>query len=218
METTVIQLYSKGITTAKIAELIEQMYGPHYSPTEVSNITKVMAKKVESFTTRKLTAEYVAVYLDAIYINLKRDTPEKEAVHIAIGIKSDGTKEIIGYMIAPNEAEEVWNELLQGIKKQGVKQVLLFISDGVVGLENVLTKNFSKVKQQRCLVHLSRNICSHVRVSDRSEIMNDFKLIHPQKNKDSLQEILLSFTNKWESKYLKLTKKNKRSREPSDLL
>ncbi|EKB71217.1 transposase for insertion sequence element, partial [Lactobacillus crispatus FB049-03] len=133
LESTIIKLYSKGVTTREIADLIEKMYGSHYSPAQVSNISKQMLPKVEAYHKRKLSDKFFCVYLDATYLPLRRETFEREAVYIAIGIKPNGHKEVIDYCIAPSENIEVWTEMLQNMKSRGLKQVELFLSDGVVG-------------------------------------------------------------------------------------
>ncbi len=87
LETTIIQLYEKGITTREIADLIEKMYGSHYSPTTISNITKMVDEQVTAFHSRPIFhSQYVCLFLDATYIPLRRDAVQKEAVHIALGI------------------------------------------------------------------------------------------------------------------------------------
>ncbi|MDK6886974.1 transposase, partial [Escherichia coli] len=101
------------------------------------------------------------------YIPLRRETFEREAVYIAIGIKPNGHKEVIDYCIAPSENIEVWTALLQNMKSRGLKQVELFLSDGVVGMKAALAKTYPQAHFQRCLVHVMRNICAKVRVDDR---------------------------------------------------
>ncbi|TDM82603.1 IS256 family transposase, partial [Lactobacillus crispatus] len=102
LESMIIKLYSKGVTTREIADLIEKMYGSHYSPAQVSNISKQMIPKVEAYHKRKLSDKFFCVYLDATYLPLRRETFEREAVYIAIGIKPNGHKEVIDYCIAPS--------------------------------------------------------------------------------------------------------------------
>ncbi|TDN13029.1 IS256 family transposase, partial [Lactobacillus crispatus] len=97
LESMIIKLYSKGVTTREIADLIEKMYGSHYSPAQVSNISKQMIPKVEAYHKRKLSDKFFCVYLDATYLPLRRETFEREAVYIAIGIKPNGHKEVIDY-------------------------------------------------------------------------------------------------------------------------
>lgn len=175
LEQTIIKLYSKGITTREISDLIEKMYGSYYSPTTVSNISKQLIPKVEAYHKRKLSDKFFCVYLDATYIPLKRLTFDREAVYIAIGIKPNGHKEVIDYCISPNENTEIWTEMLQSLKKRGLDQVELFLSDGFVGIKSAITKLYPKAHFQRCLIHIMRNICAKVRVSDREQAMSEFK-------------------------------------------
>lgn len=107
LENTVIHLFQKGITMTEIAHLIERMYGHHYSPQTVSNMTQAMNDEVEAYHNRQLSNRYSCVYLDATYIPIKRDAVAKEAVYLAIGIRLDGSKEVLGYTIAPTESVHV---------------------------------------------------------------------------------------------------------------
>lgn len=78
----VIKLYSKGVTTREIADLIEKMYGSHYSAGQVSNISKQMVPKIEAYHKRGLSDKFFCVYLDATYLPLRRQTFEREAVYM----------------------------------------------------------------------------------------------------------------------------------------
>lgn len=81
---------------------------------------------------------YVCVYIDATYIPVKRATVAKEAVYIAVGIRKDGSKEVLTYAIAPTESAYIWKELLEEVKKRGMQQILLFISDGLIRIVNAI--------------------------------------------------------------------------------
>ena len=82
---------------SEIADLIEKMYGHHYTPQTMSNMTKVLTEEVNAFKVRTLNDKYVAIFIDATYIPLKRQTVSKE---------------VLSYAIAPTESTYVWNELL----------------------------------------------------------------------------------------------------------
>ncbi|WP_268869649.1 transposase [Liquorilactobacillus vini] len=84
LETTIIQLYSKGVTTREIADLIEKMSGSYYSATTISKITAQVAKQIEAFHQRAIKANYVCLFLDATYLPLRRDSVQREAVYIAL--------------------------------------------------------------------------------------------------------------------------------------
>jgi len=166
----------------------------------------VMSEQVEAFRDRTLCARYACVYLDATYIALKRDTVSKEAVYIAVGIREDGSKEVLGYTIAPNESAFVWKELLEDIKSRGVEEILLFISDGLKGISDSVFSIYPASSYQTCCVHLSRTIAHKVRVSDRAEICEDFKSVYRAESLEMGQQALHSFIEKWKSKYPKVTK------------
>lgn len=201
LEQTVIKLYSKGVTTREIADLIEKMYGGYYSPAMVSNISKEMIPKVEAYHQRHLLDKFFCVYLDATYIPLKRVTYEREAVYIAIGIKPNGHKEVIDYCIAPTENIEIWSEMLKGFKSRGLEQVELFLSDGVVGMKEAICQSYPKAHFQRCLVHVMRNISAKMRVDDRQKALDEFKQIHTQSNKEMAVQVLHEFYQNWEKAY-----------------
>ena len=201
LEQTVIKLYSKGVTTREIADLIEKMYGGYYSPAMVSNISKEMIPKVEAYHQRHLSDKFFCVYLDATYIPLKRVTYEREAVYIAIGIKPNGHKEVIDYCMAPTENIEIWSEMLKGFKSRGLKQVELFLSDGVVGMKEAICQSYPKAHFQRCLVHVMRNISAKMRVDDRQKALDEFKQIHTQSNKEMAVQVLHEFYQNWEKAY-----------------
>jgi putative transposase len=134
------------------------MYGHHYSKQTVSNLTQLVSEDVRAFHERKLEKRYVCIYLDATHIPIRRQTVEKEAVYIAIGITEDGTKEVLDSTIAPTESSHVWEELIQRLKGRGVENVLLFISDGLPGMTDAIHRVYPKAKHQVCCVHVARNI------------------------------------------------------------
>lgn len=206
LESTVIQLYSHGVTTREISELIEKMYSSYYSAGTVSNISKQVASQVESYHQRRLSDKFFCVYLDATYIPLRRDTYQREAVYIAVGIKPNGNKEIIDYRIAPVENLEVWSEMIADFKERGLEQVELFLSDGFVGIKDMLKQYYPKSKFQRCLIHIMRNISQKVRVTDRAEILNAFKQVHKQTNQKEAETVLHAFYEAYGSKYSRMIK------------
>lgn len=207
LEETIIKLYEKGITTREIADLIEKMYGAHYSATTVSNITSIINDQVTAFHDRQFNcADYVCLFLDATYVPLRRNSVKREAIYFALGIKANGEKEILDYCIAPSENQTVWTELLTGLVHRGIQNVKLIIADGVVGMDGIIQQSYPQTKFQRCLVHVERNISGKVRVRDRAEILNDFKQVHMQASKAEALQVLHNFIEKWQKPYPTLTK------------
>ncbi|MBU9675178.1 IS256 family transposase [Planococcus sp. CP5-4] len=206
LEAFVIHMFQKGVTMSEISDLIEKMYGHHYTPQTISNMTKVMSEQVEAFKSRPLEQRYACVYLDATYIDLKRDTVSKEAVYITIGIREDGSKEVLAYTVAPTESAFVWEEVLLDLKERGVEEVLLFISDGLKGITDRIFAVFPDAQYQACCVHLSRGIRHKVRVTDRKEILDDFKSVYRAENRELGEKALKAFVDKWKTAYPKVAK------------
>ena len=89
----IIKLYQTGVTTRKISDIIQRMYGHHYSPATISNILKATKENVDDFHERILVANYSVLFLDGTYLTLRRGTVSKECIHIALGITPEGQKE-----------------------------------------------------------------------------------------------------------------------------
>lgn len=205
LESFVIHMFQKGVTMTEIADLIEKMYGHHYTPQTISNMTKVVGEHVDAFHSRTLASRYACVYLDATYIAVRRETVSKEAVYIAVGICEDGSKEVLAYTISPTESAFIWKELLEDLKDRGAEEVLLFISDGLKGMSDSIFAVYPKAQYQACCVHISRNIAHKVRVSDRAEICGDFKSVYRADSLEMGQKALQDFVGKWKSAYPKVT-------------
>ncbi|MED4130752.1 IS256 family transposase [Shouchella miscanthi] len=201
LESFVLHMYQKGITTSEIADLLERMYGHHYTPQTISNMTKTMETQVRAFKERPLAKRYVCIYLDATFIAVKRDTVSKEAVYLVIGIQEDGSKEVLAYSIAPTESAFIWQEVLEDLRERGVEDVLLFISDGLKGIKDAIQLMYPSSRYQACCVHLSRNLVHKVRVSDRAEVCEDFKSVYRSSSQKEGQEALDAFTAKWKKAY-----------------
>lgn len=206
LETTIIQLFQKGITMSEISELIEKMYGHYYTPQTISNITQIVSEDVVAFKERSLESQYSIIFMDATHIPLKRQTVSKEAVYIVIGIRLDGTKEVLGFSIAPTESSYVWKEILQDLKDRGLEEVLLVVTDGLSGIDDSIHSIYPNAQFQQCCVHISRNIAHKVRVSDRQEVCNDFKLVYQAASKEEAMNQISFMIDKWKKQYPQVVK------------
>lgn len=206
LETTIIQLFQKGITMSEISELIEKMYGHHYTPQTISNMTKIVSEDIIAFKERSLESRYSVIFMDATHIPLKRQTVSKEAVYIVIGIQLDGTKEVLGFSLAPTESAYVWKEILQDLKDRGLKEVLLVVTDGLSGINDSIHSVYPNAQFQQCCVHISRNIAHKVRVSDRQEICSDFKLVYQASSKEEANNQIRFMIDKWKKQYPRVVK------------
>ena len=174
-------------------------YGHHCSPATISNISKAT-----HFHERSLEANYSVLFFDGTYLRLRRGTVSKECIHIARGITPVGQKAVLGYEIAPNENNASWSTLLDKLQNQGIQQVSLVVTDGFKGLEQMISQAYPLAKQQRYLIHISRNLASKVKRSDRAVILEQFKTIYRAENLEMTVQALEDFIAEWKPKYQKI--------------
>ena len=206
LETTIIQLFQKGITMSEISDLIERMYGHYYTPQTISNMSKIGSEDCLAFKEKTLEAKYSVIFMDATHIPVKRKTVSKEAIYIVIGIRLDGTKEVLGFTIAPTESAYVWKEILQDLKDRGLEEVLLVVTDGLSGIHDSIHSVYPNAEFQQCCVHVSRNIAHKVRIKDRKEICDDFKTIYQASSKEEASEQVAFMVEKWRKQYPRVVK------------
>ena len=179
LETTVIQLYKKWIRTREIADLIRKMYGHHYSPATISNITKLVDADVKAFHNRSIKERYVVIYCDTTFLSVRRDSVQKEAMHTLIGIDEKGHKEVLDYSLFPSESKENYRSLLQSLKSRGLKEVLVFVSDGLTGLRDAVLEEFPKAIQRslytnNIIENFNKRVKEHTKVKEQFPIENAF--------------------------------------------
>lgn len=206
LETTVLQLYSRGVTTSEIADLIEKMYGHAYTKQTISNITKAVEVNVDAFHNRKFNKRYVALYCDATMLNVRRDTVAREALHIIIGITEEGHKDVLDYRLYPHEAASNYTDMLQDLYERGLEEVLIIISDGLTGIKEACLKVYPKADHQTCWVHIQRNIAKLVRATNRKEIMNAVKPLYQSQNLESANSEFNNLKDTIGKKYPKVIK------------
>jgi len=198
-------LYSKGLTTRDIGDVLEIIYGKNYSKSTISNINVSFYEQMQSWRNRELEREYLVVYIDAIWEKVKRDTIRSEAFYIIMGLKTDYTREIIGIVNIPTESSTGWEQALLELKQRGVRTVKLFVSDGLKSLETAVSKIFNRAVHQKCIVHLQRNILAYTRSQHKQEIANDFKKVLNPDDKDYTKEMAMErlqlFADKWGKYY-----------------
>ncbi|EEU78331.1 mutator type transposase (plasmid) [Enterococcus faecalis E1Sol] len=166
----------------------------------------MVSEDVLAFKERSLEAKYSVIFMDATHIPLKRQTVSKETVYIVIGIRLDGTKEVLGFTIAPTESAYVWKEILQDLKNRSLEGGLLVVTDGLSGINDSIHSVYPNAQFQQCCVHISRNIAHKVRVKDRKEIGDDFKAVYQAGSKEKAIEQVTFITDKWKKQYPRVIK------------
>ena len=201
---TIIKLYSSGMSDEEMRLAIGYIYEASYSRSAISSITDAVIEDVKKFSQRRLPKRLFAIFLDSTYVPLRRDSVTKEAINLAMGIDDEGVPMIIGYSITPQESAEAYRELLEGFKSRGLEEIAVAVSDGLSGIDDAISESYPKARRQRCFVHLLRNICSKVRSKDKSSVADDFMSVAKQGTREDGERSLREFVEKWKEKYPKL--------------
>ncbi|OYV53899.1 MAG: IS256 family transposase [Acidiphilium sp. 20-67-58] len=160
--TAVIQeAYIQGISTRSVDDLVKAMGMDGISKSQVSRLCGEIDERVNAFLTRPLEGDWPYVWLDATYIKVRHDHRiVSTAVIIAVGVNSDGRREVLGMTTGHSEAEPFWVEFLRSLTRRGLRGVKLVISDAHEGLKAAITKVLSAT-WQRCRVHFMRNALAY---------------------------------------------------------
>jgi transposase-like protein len=205
------QLYSKGLTTRDVSEVMETIYGKSYSKSKVSDITVSFYKQMEAWRNRELDEHYLAVYIDGLHVKLKRDgVYQNECFYIILGLKEDYTREIIAIVNLPSESSTGWKTVFTELKERGLKTIGIIVSDGLKGLESIIAEELPGTPHQKCIVHLQRLLQKQVRATDRNELADDIRyILSPDDTNYKIDEVLPRInkvSEKWRKKYKSLSK------------
>lgn len=166
--TAVIQeAYVQGISTRSVDDLVKAMGMSGISKSQVSRLCEEIDGKVKAFLERPIEGDWPYLWIDATYLKVRRGGRiVSVAVIIAVGVNSDGRREILGLEVGTSEAEPIWTAFLRKLTRRGLRGVKLVISDAHEGLKAAVTRVLSAT-WQRCRVHFMRNVLAHAGKSGR---------------------------------------------------
>lgn len=178
-DSLVISMYARGNSLNDIKETIREIYSIELSEETLSNMTKSVSEEVEKWQNRTLEKCYPFVYIDCIYCSVKEDLRSiKKAVYVALGINTNGVKDVLGIWIETTKTASKWCEIFEELKTRGVEDIFFVSMDGLTGLPESIEKVYPQAILQRCIVHITRNIYSILPKKDVKEIINNFKRIY----------------------------------------
>jgi len=206
LEEAVIHMYKGGMSTREVSKFIESMFGSQYSPTTISNITRTVMEDIEAWQRRPLEKRYSVIYLDGLYVKLKRNSVSSEVVYLAMGIDEKGYRQILGFYVGGHESAMGWREVLKDLKNRGATDVLLGAFDGLPGLEEAFREIYPKADVQHCVIHKERATFPKIRVSDKTEFLSDLKQVYTACDGDVARAVFEGFKSKWSKQYPKEVK------------
>ena len=184
VEEALVEMYLAGVSVRRVEDVTEALWGTRVSSSTVSELNQKIYERIEQWRMRPLEGEHPYVMLDGIWLKRSWGGEVKPiAVLVAVGVRSDGHREILGVAEGTKEDTESWRTFLRYLKSRGLKGVRLITSDKCIGLVESLGEFFPEASWQRCVVHFYRNVLKDVPRTRSKEVAAMLKAIHAQEDR-----------------------------------
>jgi transposase-like protein len=202
LDDKIIAMYARGMSTRDIQSQLEEMYGVEISTGLITTVTDAVIDEVKAWQCRPLERIYPILYLDCLFVKVQENKQViNKAVYLALGVNTEGQKELLGMWICQNEGAKFWLSVLTEIKNRGVERIFIACVDGLNGFPEAIESVYPQAKIQLCIVHLIRNSLKYVNWKDRKIMAADLKAIYGAKTVDEAEMALLTFAEKWDKQY-----------------
>jgi putative transposase len=190
----IIAMYARGMTVREIQAFLEEQYGAKVSPDLISEVTDAVLEEVKDWQLRPLEKMYPIVFMDALRVKIRDEgTVMNKAVYMALGVRCDGTRDVLGLWIEQTEGAKFWRSVVTELKNRGVETMLLAVVDGLKGFPEAIQAVFPGTEVQGCIVHLLRNSMEYCNFKDRYVVANELKAIYKAPNAEAAAECLATF-------------------------
>ena len=207
MDRQILSLYAKGMTTREIVATFREMYDADVSPTLISKVTDAVKEQVTEWQNRRLDSLYPIVYLDCIVVKVRQDgSVINKSVFLALGINTEGHKELLGMWIAENEGAKFWLNVLTELKNRGLEDILIACVDGLKGFPDAINSVYPQTRVQLCVVHMIRNSLKYVTWKDYRAVTRDLKAIYRAPREEGGLAALDAFARTWDERYPQISK------------
>lgn len=203
VDRVLLEAFLLGHSTRKTVRLFKSLFGDSVSAQTVSNIVKELDCGVQEFHRRQLGDNYQFLYLDGLEITLSKPVKVKKVLLVALGVKEDGSKELLSFQVAGSESESWWWGFLSDLKDRGMKggNLEVIVSDGAPGLVKAIHSLYSRVSHQRCTFHKATDLGQHLVNKDhRNRIISDALHVFEATTATQVRKRLRLFCEMWGSK------------------
>lgn len=198
----IVSMYARGMSCREIRGHLQDLYGVEISPDLISRVTDAILEDVKAWQTRALEAVYPVVIFDALQVKIRdHGIVRNKAVYLALAIRADGKREVLGIWIEQTEGAKFWLKVMNEMKNRGLDDILIAVVDGLKGFPEAINAVFPKCLVQTCIVHLVRyslNFCSY---KDKKLVASDLKTVYSAETADAAEDKLAAFEEKWDEKY-----------------
>ena len=204
VEESLIDMYLAGVSTRQVDDISQLLWGDRMPSQTLSDKLKKVYEDIDSWRTRPLESEYPYVFMDGVWH--KRSWGghvENVSVLVAIGVDSEGHREVIGVAEGMKEDGDSWEQFVRGMIERGLKGVRLVVGDRCAGLVSTVNSMLPKARYQRCMVHFMRNVLSKTPPTHRQWASAALKAIFAMESRESALAKAESVAAEMEARRLK---------------
>lgn len=202
IEDIIISLYARGMTVRDIEAQIREVYGYNISDATISNVTAKVQILVTEWQSRPLSSMYYVVWMDGIVFKVRQNGKViNKTVYLAVGLNSDGHKEMLGMWLGEGESASFWMSVMTDLRARGVEDILITSTDNLKGFTEAIVSIFPQSVTQICVVHQIRNASRYVVWKDKKQFAADLKTVYTAASKDLGWQALENLEATWGKKY-----------------
>jgi putative transposase len=208
-------MYLHGMSSGDFVPALEEFFGSAagLSASVITRLTTDWQRERDQFAHRSLKdVDYVYLFADGIHSNVRLEEARLCAL-VIVGVRADGTKELVSISDGHRESTESWADVLRGLKRRGMTAPVLAIGDGALGFWGALSEVFPETTHQRCWVHKMANVMNALPKSAQPAACAALKEVRDAEDKEHAEQALDSFVKEYEAKWPKATEKMEKDRE-----
>jgi putative transposase len=181
----ILALYARGLTVREIQAFLAEMYAVEVSPDFISTVTDAVHTEVTAWQSRPLDPLYPVVFFDALRVKIRDEaTVRSKAVYLALAVRPDGSRDILGIWIEQTEGAKFWMKVFTDLKTRGCQDILIAVTDGLKGMEEALAAVFPRTTLQTCIVHLLRQSLDFANWKQRKPLATALRTIYTAPSAD----------------------------------
>ncbi|ABO54109.1 transposase, mutator type [Burkholderia vietnamiensis G4] len=199
----IIAMYARGMSVREIQAFLAESYGTEVSPDFISSVTDEVMAEALTWQSRPLETMYPVVFFDALRVKIRDDgVVSNKAVYLALGIRADGQRDVLGLWIEQTEGAKFWLKVFNELKTRGCQDILIAVVDGLKGLAEAISAAYPRTTVQTCIVHLIRNSLEYASYKDRKALAAALRPIYAAASEEAARQALQDFADgPWGAKY-----------------
>ncbi|MBD2785478.1 IS256 family transposase [Xenorhabdus sp. 3] len=207
MDDQILALYARGMTNRDIADTFKELYDADVSPSLIAKVTDAVKAEVIEWQSRPLDSLYPIVYLDCLVVKVRQNNQIiNKSVFIALGINTEGHKELLRLWLAENEGAKFWLSVLTELHNRGLKDIFIACVDGLKGFPEAINAVYPQTRVQLCIVHMIRNNLRYVSWKDAKAVVKDLKQIYQAPTEEVAGQALEAFAKQWDERYPQISR------------